>query len=211
MTEKQSISGFLKNVLGFRDTKAETFKSGQSTTPDSAPSLAPTNPASGLVADSGAHSRGKQPSVPAESGNSAPLTEAYQNRKKGRKPQRDSIGDLQKIVAFIQGKGEATPGDLARKLDMSRSTLTYNLKRLSTYVPGAELTGRSHWTNRPLKYVLGQRRIERMGAGPSLRYRIVEVPQTGSPAQPNSSMDSIPSGCSLQTGIETDQGQEDIQ
>jgi hypothetical protein len=187
MAEKSSITGFFKNMLGFQGTKAEAMKNNTVLNPAASST-------SGFAADPGTDTDVKQPSVSVESGNPTPQTKAYQNRKKGRKLHRDSIGDLQRIIACIERRGQAMPGEIVQELGMSRSTLTYNLKRLSAYIPGAELTGRSHWTNRPLQYVLGQRRIERTGAGPSLRYRILEVPQAGSPVQPNPEVDGAGQG-----------------
>jgi hypothetical protein len=64
---------------------------------------------------------------------------------------------------------------------MSRSTLTYNLKRLLAHKPGAfrhEMkVGTSLYYS--LRSLLGEKRVERLGAGQNVHYRIVDAPQQG--------------------------------
>jgi len=79
-------------------------------------------------------------------------SEAYKSRKKGRKYHRESRQDLNKIEACIKCSGEATPGQLAAELEVARSSLAYNLNRL-----------------------LAEKRIERLGAGPRIRYRVAQT------------------------------------
>jgi hypothetical protein len=188
MDEKPSITGFFKNMLGFRDAKAETFKNDHLVTPAVTPlGIPPSSQAPDSMAEPGKPAEVKRPPAPDGSGNPTPPTEAYQNRKKGRKPHHDSVGDLERIIACVQSRGEATPGDLAQELGMARSSLTYNLNRLLAYSP-EHPTAKSKSSNPYLlRRLLGQRRIERTGAGPSLRYRIVEVSQAGSPMEPTQS------------------------
>jgi hypothetical protein len=92
-------------------------------------------------------------------------TEAYQNRKKGRKLHRESYEDLARLIFCIESHGEVKPGQLEQELGMSRSSLTYNLKRLLGQ------TKIRHTT----RSILGKKRLERLGAGQSVRYRIVKV------------------------------------
>jgi hypothetical protein len=108
-------------------------------------------------------------------------TEAYQNRKKGRKQHSDRMADVKKLIACIQSRGEVTPADLAQALGMARSTLTYTLNWLLDNSPGVQETWKNSWNLRMVKYLLGPHRIERLGAGKYVRYRIVEVPQAESP------------------------------
>ena len=82
-----------------------------------------------------------------------PTTEAYLNRKKGRKLHRDSYADAKKLYESIQRRGEATPGDLAQEHGMARSSLAYNLNRLAA-----------------------KGYIQRLGGGRSIRYKITGVP-----------------------------------
>jgi AraC-like DNA-binding protein len=102
-------------------------------------------------------------------------SEAYQNRKKGRKQHEEHVQDLQKMIAFIQSRGEATPGEMASELGMSRSTLTYKLNLLLKHNPGVP-NYKKYFHSHLWNWLLGQKRVERLGAGQSIRYRIVEVP-----------------------------------
>ncbi len=120
--------------------------------------------------------------APAPPPKPAPIqSEAYKNRKLGRKLHREGIKDMQRIADLIERCGEAKPGELAQKLGMSRSTLTYNLKRLMRHDPGFEGHRRDFWTRRPLRAVLGEKRLEKLGSGNSVRYRIVQEPVKKSP------------------------------
>jgi hypothetical protein len=177
MSEKPSITGFLKGMLGFRASKAETLKNDPSANAEVTPSAAtPSNPTA--ISDRGSEEMG--PTAPNKSRRPTPQSEAYQNRKKGRKQHKDSIEDLKRIIASIQRRGEATPGELAKELGMARSTLAYNLNRILAYAPDYEVTRKDYWENNLLNYLLGEKRMERTGAGPSLRYRLVDIPQADS-------------------------------
>lgn len=104
----------------------------------------------------------------------APIqSDAYKNRKKGRKEHHDSVKDLERIIACIKKRGEATPSELAKELGMARSSLTYNLNRLTTKP--------KFFNPYLLPHLLGKRRIERLGAGKTVRYRLVDLPPAGSP------------------------------
>jgi hypothetical protein len=132
MPEERPIKGLFKSLFTFRSSKAKT--------PENPPPVAPIpNPASD-----------ESPQAKADP---LPQTQAYQNRKKGRKLHRDSRQDLRTLVAAIESRGEAVSGDLAVELGASRSTLAYNLNRL-----------------------VKEKRIERLGGGRSIRYRVTPAP-----------------------------------
>ncbi len=198
MGEKPSITGFLKGMLGFRASESETVGNdppGNSVTaPLPAIQSNPTNPG---FAERGSEEMG--PTAPNQSNRVTPQTEAYQNRKKGRKRHGDSIEDLKRIIAAIQRRGETTPGELAKELGMARSTLAYNLNRFLAYSPDYVVTRKDYWENHLLHYLLGQKRMERTGAGPSLRYRLVDIPQAGSPMEP--AQPSLKSGFEAPTQV----------
>ena len=179
MGEKSSITGYLKGILGFRASKAETLKNDPPANAQVTPAAAtPSNPNGPGFAERGSEEIG--PTAPNKSRRPTPQTEAYQNRKKGRKRHRETLEDLKRIIASIQHRGEATPGELAKELGMARSTLAYNLNRILAYAPDYEVTRKNYWENNLLQYLLGEKRMERTGAGPSLRYRLVDIPQTDS-------------------------------
>jgi hypothetical protein len=182
MEEKSSIKGFLKGILGFPDTGIKSAKNDLSTgQPAGPPQAFSSNQAPVFTVDPGAHTP-SQPLAPAPSSRPIPQTEAYKNRKKGRKQHGDTIDDLKRIIDCLQRRGESTPAELSRDLDMARSTLTYNLKRLSAYKPGVEPTPKNYWKNHLLMSLLGQKRLERLGGGGRLRYRLAEVAPPGSEA-----------------------------
>ncbi len=58
--------------------------------------------------------------------------------------------NMKLLFHCIQLRGKAKPGDLAKELHWTRSTLAYNLKKLQ-----------------------GQKRIERMGSGQGVRYQVL--------------------------------------
>jgi biotin operon repressor len=132
MPEEKPTKNLFKSLFGFGSSKAETPNNQPPIVP--APNL-PSNEVS-------------QPK--AVKADPLPATEAYQNRKKGRKLHRDSWQDLDILQAAIQSRGEAVPGNLAVELGVSRSTLAYNINRL-----------------------LKEGRIERLGGGRSIRYRVI--------------------------------------
>jgi predicted HTH transcriptional regulator len=132
MPEEKPTKSLFKSLFGFGSLKAEP--------PNNQPPIVsiPNSPSEKV----------SQPKT--VKGDSLPQTEAYQNRKKGRKLHRDSWQDLDILQAAIQSRGEAVPGDLAAELTVSRSTLAYNLNRL-----------------------VKKGRIERLGGGRSIRYRVI--------------------------------------
>jgi hypothetical protein len=209
MGEKPSITGFLKGMLGFGVSKAETLKNDPPANAQVTPAAAtPSNPNGPGFAERGSEEIG--PTAPNKSRRPTPQTEAYQNRKKGRKRHRETLEDLKRIIASIQHRGEATPGELAKELGMARSTLAYNLNRFLAYSPDYETTRKDYWENHLMHFLLGPKRLERTGAGPSLRYRLVDVPSPGShsePGHPNPSMGSTSSPSSGQAGLGTGQRQ----
>lgn len=86
--------------------------------------------------------------APARPAHAIPATEAYLNRKKGRKPLSEGWPILKALLETIQNTGEAVPGDLAKAFSMPRSTLAYNLK-----------------------FLVSKGCVERLGGGRSIRYR----------------------------------------
>jgi biotin operon repressor len=79
---------------------------------------------------------------------------APSDRKRGRKTDTVTNQDMDRLLAAIQSRGAAIPGDLAQELGWARSTLAYNLKKL-------RVTGK----------------IVRVGGGRSIRYRITQTSQ----------------------------------
>jgi len=112
MPEEKTTKSLFKSLLGFGNSKAETYTNPPPVSPISNPQVTET------------------PQPKAVRANPLPPSQAYQSRKKGRKLHRDSWQDLQTLWAAIQSRGEAVPGDLAAELGQSRSTLAYNLNRL---------------------------------------------------------------------------------
>ena len=154
MVSESPKTGFWKNFFGFGKNEKEQPKSNPPVEPQV--STTPGSP------------------VPARA---VPQTEAYQNRNKGRKEHSESIEQLKKMIALIESRGEVNPGELAQELGMSRSTLTYSLKNLMDHKPGYHLyhinkRGRFHRLNR----LMGLKKLVRLGAGRSVRYKIVVVP-----------------------------------
>src|SRR5208283_3912445 len=97
-----------KSILGLNKAQAEPPKTNPLV---ESPPLAPAQPAT-------------TPKAP------KPKTEAYLNRKKGRRSHQDAVEYWDKIAAYIEQKGEVAPGEIARELGISKSTLIYNLNRL---------------------------------------------------------------------------------
>lgn len=153
MNGKPSKNGFLKGLFGFKRAGTESHQANPLPEPPAVDvhlAVTSDNPPSAR-------------------------TNAYLNRKKGRKTHRDSLEDLERIVALIGAKGEITPGEMEQELGMSRSTLTYNLKRLKDYIPG--VYRRKKYIGHVYHYFFPQllegRRLERLGAGRNVRYRLV--------------------------------------
>lgn len=133
------------------------------------------------------------PSPPPEDLGRTPPTrsEAYHQRKKGRKLHEHSIGDLERIAAILLQKPEVTPGEMAQQLGMSRSTLAYNLNRLreASHKPGRmERKGRINYRVLQPELVRDRlfagKRLEKLGAGKYVRYRLVEGPPKVPPQTP---------------------------
>ena len=191
--------GFFKNLFGLEDRK--THKSSGSTGNSSTILDAPVQSTiPQAIPASMADSNGVTPAKPLKPIRPVHQTEAYQSRKMGRKAHSESHEDLKRIIAGIERRGEAKPGELAEELGMSRSTLAYNLKRLMLHRPDFNLrnlrlseTGKLY----RMKAVLGQKRLVKLGAGPNVRYRLVDIPQTDTPMK--SAQPSLKSGIEAQT------------
>lgn len=100
-------------------------------------------------------------------------SEAYQNRKKGRRVHKDSLGDLERILKFIENQGETTPGSIGKELGISRSTLTYFLKRILELPDLKNRPYRYNGLDNYMSHLLAGKRFEKLGAGRNVRYRIV--------------------------------------
>ncbi|HEY5040221.1 MAG TPA: winged helix-turn-helix domain-containing protein, partial [bacterium] len=81
-------------------------------------------------------------------------------RKRKGKVETYTYGGRAHLLKAIEQKGEAIPGDLARELGWSRSTLAHNLAKLQA-----------------------KGKIVRMGGGRSTRYRVV-TPDEALPGTP---------------------------
>jgi hypothetical protein len=158
------MKGFLKNIFGLGKSEPTPIP------PEAIP------PAS--------EAQKTQPIPPLPATPQTPnITEAYLNRKKGRKKHRDSLDDLKKIVEYIAGHGEVSPGELSQTLGMSRSTLTYSLNRLLAVSPEGDTRRVGHWKYRALEWVLGQRYLVKKGAGKHVHYRLAPMPASGQPKE----------------------------
>jgi hypothetical protein len=76
-------------------------------------------------------------------------------RKRGGKVENYTYGGRGHLLKAIEQKGEGIPGDLARELGWSRSTLAHNLAKLHA-----------------------QKKIVKVGGGRSTRYRIAASEET---------------------------------
>ena len=105
-------------------------------------------------------------------------THAQPERKRGRKLHEHRIEDMKKIIAFIEQKGEATPGEIEEQLGIARSTLTYYMKQFLEHPNRAQDEHYLIWDNtgRTVGYCLSGKTIERLGAGRSVRYRVIGKP-----------------------------------
>lgn len=109
-----------------------------------------------------------------------PRSEAYLNRRKGRKS--GSAVHLQLFTQFLacmEREGVMTPGALAQELGVPRSTLNYYLKVFLDHPNRKQQNPRylrDHWTGGVLERCLAGRRLERLGAGRGVRYRLVPDP-----------------------------------
>ncbi len=185
------MRGFLKSIFGLAKDEPPQ---DQPTTPPAAediqaqqaPSL-PLRPSpvakAPAYAETLAGTLGDKPGSEGQAVRTPTLTEAYLNRKKGRKRHRDSLDDLKRIVACIESRGEVTPGDLALELGMSRSTLTYNLKRLLSVSPNADPYAVGYWQCRALQWTLGGKYLVKTGAGKHVKYRLEVLPNPISPKE----------------------------
>lgn len=109
-----------------------------------------------------------------------PRSEAYLNRRKGRKSGSEVHLQLfTQFLACLEREGVMTPGALAQELGVPRSTLNYYLKVFLDHPNRKQESPRyllDHWTGRVLERNLAGRRLERLGAGRSVRYRLVSDP-----------------------------------
>ncbi len=150
MEAKPTIKGFLKGFLGLNSTPANPQNPNSS---NQSPTQEPPQPIHPL----------KEPK---------PRSEAYLNRRKGRIKHGSTLGYIETIAPYLLDKGEVSPGDMARELGIPKSTLIYNLNRLSKICNGAIIEGRDlkvHVVNNLLK----GHRLERVGGGKYTRYRLV--------------------------------------
>ena len=156
MADKTSIKGFLKGILGLGEARAKPIKT---TPPVELTSLEAAQPMTA-------------PTPP------KPKTEAYLNRKKGRRPRGDTMEYWKNIIACIERKGEVAPGEIARELGIPKSTLIYNLNRLLDLCQGVTRQGDHHiFLNHVFSKILGGKRLVRIGAGKYVRYKL-EAPPT---------------------------------
>jgi|GEM_PF-3986406 len=77
-----------------------------------------------------------------------PIAQSYERFRKRRGGYRNHY-TFEKFLAFIESKGEATPGDLAKEFGWARSSLSYTFNRL-----------------------IKEGKIVRLGGGRSIRYRV---------------------------------------
>ena len=101
MADEPSIKSLIKGLFGLNTTQAAHPKPNP---PVESPPLA--QPIQSITKD-------KAPK---------PKTEAYLNRKKGRRPHEDAMEYWKKIIDCIEREGEIAPGDLARELGVPKNT-----------------------------------------------------------------------------------------
>jgi hypothetical protein len=150
MKEKSIIKSFLKGIFGSEKVYSEPTQAD----PPSEPPTLTTPPA--IVS--------KTPK---------PKSEAYLNRKKGRPVHPTALGHLPLIINYLVPKGEVAPSVMAQELGLPKSTLIYNLNLLLAIFEGKG----DYYTRRAIQNILGGKRVERVGAGKYVRYRIVDIPQ----------------------------------
>jgi hypothetical protein len=156
MDEKPTLKGFLKGFLGLAGSQSKTAEP----IPPQAPAVNPAPP----------------PPTPPKP--PKPRSEAYLNRRKGRKEHKSTLGYLEVICPYLVSKGEVSPGQMARDLGLPKSTLIYNLNNLLNYCQNPNL---GYWANRLAEYVLIKllkgHRVVRVGAGKYVRYKLVPIEQ----------------------------------
>ena len=165
MDEKSPIKSFLKGFLGFNKAPAEPLKKEppQLPVPEAVPPPSPTP---------------EFPKTPKSQ------SEAYLHRKKGRISHGNKMGYLRAIIDYLLIHGEAAPRVMAKDLNLPKSTLIYNLNRLSELGLGKQ----RHRDEIPPDYVLkltGGKRLERVGGSKYVRYRLME--KTSVPEKPSDS------------------------
>jgi hypothetical protein len=165
MDEKQSIKSFLKGILELGEIKPE-----EPIKPVPKPHVAV--PVSARPATP--PPRAVRPADPPP--RLAPQTEAYKNRKAGRKEHYASIDGLKEIIACIDSHGEVSPAQIAEELGIARSSLTYSMNRLMSNSPGGDKKKAKFDNPYLLPHLLGNRHIQRLGVGQTLRYRLVAIP-----------------------------------
>ena len=155
MEDKPSINGFLKGFLGWGK-----------------PKTTPPEPISPQVSDpTPAPLNTPAPEPP------QPRSEAYLNRRKGRKVHDSALGYLKIICPYLVSKGEVSPGEIAKDLGLPKSTLKYNLNTLLDYCHKPETRSWSkHRSDYVVKELLKGHRVVRVGAGKYVRYKLIPVP-----------------------------------
>lgn len=159
MEDKPSLKGLLKGFLGLTGIQSKT---SEPITPQ-APAVNPVLPS---------ETPPKQPK---------PRSEAYLNRRKGRKAHGNTLGYLEIICPYLVSKGEASPGEMVRDLGLPKSTLNYNLNTLLNYCHEPQ---KDWFVGRREEYVvmnlLKGHRAVRVGAGKYVRYKLVPSEQSES-------------------------------
>ncbi len=196
MEEQPSINGFLKEFLGWGKPKPKPSEPAPSQapnppTPRPHPSSEPTRRGASFGSTGpsakGAGIEGWDLVAPIAKGNGGtarspqPRSEAYLNRRKGRKVHDSAWGYLKVICPYLLSKGEVSPGEIARDLGLPKSTLKYNLNNLLDYCQKPQ-------TDRSAEYVVKEllkgHRVVRVGAGKYVRYKLIPVPPDLPPGLP---------------------------
>ncbi len=154
MVEEPLKQGFLKRLLGWGKPSAQSVKPEA---PIETPAVEPSPPITPVKAPK-------------------PRTEAYLNRKKGRRTREEAVEYWKKIVDCLERGGEVSPGDMARELGLPKSTLIYNLNRLLDLCQGNTRKGDNYFSLGHYYRILHEKRLERVGGGKYVRYRLTKDP-----------------------------------
>jgi hypothetical protein len=120
------------------------------------------------------------PSTPTQEATVPPIpkvlpskSEAYLNRRKGRKK---GVGHYETIVEYLKGRGEVSPGEMVTALKIPKSSLVHNLNYLISYSQGIRSKDyHFSYQQRKAEHVLKGYRLEKVGAGKYVRYRLKEA------------------------------------
>jgi hypothetical protein len=110
-----------------------------------------------------------------------PKSQAYLNRKKGRPVHGNAYGYWQPIFDCIVRHGEVTPGAMVQELGLPKSTLIYNLNQILRVCEGKGGYDETPKINR----LLAGKRVERVGAGKYVRYRVIDAPKAEPAVEPS--------------------------